>query len=166
MKKWLLGIIITCIIMSGSFCTAAPHHGRFGGPGKFEGGPQRMREDASRIIHRTAEVLIEARRAVERRHRFIGLARAMANQRFARRLFFEGSYQEAIYHSLRARQIAVQIIRANHGRIRPEFFRDSSERHYARNIPRNEDLDQRVDYKDLEKDDDAVRIQIDLDVHN
>jgi hypothetical protein len=164
MKKWFVGLVLAVLIGTCSLSIyAAPgkieiHIGNFNG-----GGHHQIREDARYVIHRSAMVIFAARRAVEYRHRYFGLARAIAHQQRARELYENGSYREAIFHSLHARELAIQIIRGNRGKMRPDFFRDEKEERYARDLPRDSELDLRVKEK-VGNDDDAVHWKFDLDV--
>jgi hypothetical protein len=169
LKKWLVGLLVLVLLASCAYSVyAAPRFGherdrdRGHGPGP---GPQnQIRDDARFIIHRTAAVIDDAQQAAERRHRFMGLAQAIGNQQEARRLYMNGNYRDAIFHSLRARDIALQIIRDNGRRARPEYFRDNMEERYAHDSPRGDDLDRRLDRQKMGKDDDAIHIRINLDL--
>jgi hypothetical protein len=169
LKKWLVGLIVLVLLASCSYSIyAAPRfgHGRDRDHGYGPGpGPQNhIRDDARYIIHRTAAVIDDAQQAAERRHRYMGLAQAVANQQQARRLYMNGNYRDAIFHSLRARDIALQIIRNNGRRPRPEYFRDNMEERYVHDSPRGDDLDRRLDRQRMGKDDDAIHIRINLDL--
>ena len=166
MKKRFIGLIfILALVMGSVIIYAAPPRRFERGPDKFNGGyrPQ-IRENAQHIIHRTAMVIFEARRAAIQRHRFFGLARALAFQQRARELYFDGLYRDAIFLSLRAREMAIQIIRENHGRMRRDFERDEMEERFARDIPRDEELERHIDKRHIGRDDDAVHLKIELDI--
>jgi hypothetical protein len=179
MKRLFIGLLLVAFMVSCSFSIyAAPGkfndgHGKSNdgpdkfndGHGKFNGGPRhQMQEDARQIIHRTAMVLLEAQRAVKYKHFYFGLARSFAHQQKAQELYKAGSYQDAIFHSLRARELAIQVIRENRGRLRPEFYRDEMEQRYARGIPRDEELDRRLDRSKVGKDDDVIHLHFDFDL--
>jgi hypothetical protein len=175
LKKWLVGLIVLVLLASCSYSIyAAPsfghnrdrdrEHGPGPGPGPVPAPQNKIRDDARYIIHRTAAVIDDAQQAAERRHRYMGLAQAVGNQQQARRLYMNGNYRDAIFHSLRARDIALQIIRDNGRRPRPDYFRDNMEERYAHDSPRGDDLDRRLDRQKMGKDDDAIHIRINLDL--
>lgn len=176
MKKWLIGLTIVALVVS---CTlsiyAAP--GRFGRnddrrDGRHNDGPRRqheryehVQEDARYIINRTTSVLFEAQRAVIRGHRSMGLAHAFAAQSKARELYIQRQYREAIFHSLRARDLAFRIIRDNRRRVKPEFFPDRIEEFYAHDRPGDEELDRHHDRRNFRSDDDAVHFNIEFNIN-
>ena len=168
MRKWFFGLILGLIIAGGSLSIYAAPPGKFGGgPGKFKGGPSyRIREDARHTIHRTVTVLFEAKRVAERRHRYFGMARAIAYQRKAKELYMADMYRNAIFYSLRARELTIKFIRENRGRVRPEFSRDEMEERYARESPGDNELDVGLDIRNLGSDDEAVRLHFDIDISN
>jgi hypothetical protein len=182
-KKWRIGLIVVVLVMCSSWnIHAAPGHspgdgGNSPGIGERQDGPQggpqgapgehqrqQQRNDARYIIHRTATVIFEAQRAVERGHQFLGMARAIAAQQRARDLYLKGNYRDSIFHSLRARKLAIQIIRGNRGKIRPEFFPDKLESRYEHEGPGDDQLDRQMDQRRMGRDDDAARIRIELDI--
>jgi hypothetical protein len=177
MKKGSICLIAVILIMSFALSVyAAP--GRFhkngppgrddrrGGPGGYDGPrSQYMQEDARYIIQRTATVLIDAQRAVMRGHRSFGLSLAIATQSRARDLYFQRDYRDAIFHSLRARDIAFRIIRDNRGRVKPEYFPDRIEERYAHDRPRDEDLDRENERRRRGSDDDAIHLTIQFNIN-
>jgi hypothetical protein len=71
---------------------------------------------AKRVIRRTAIVIRHAQNVVRENKNYTGdLARSIAHQRYARKLYFEGKYLRAMHQSRRARQLAVMAIKANKG---------------------------------------------------
>ena len=167
MKKWFVGFMLVALIVTCSVSIyAAP--GKFHeGPGKSHAVPDhQIRGDAQYVIHRTATVFLDAQRAVDHRHYSFGLARAVAYQQKARELYLAGSYQDAIFFSLRARDLAFQIIEGNREKPRREFYRDEMEERYRHSSPRDEELDLKIDKKKVAKDDEVVRLHFDLDIHN
>lgn len=121
---------------------------------------EKVKDDARYIIHRTADVIYVAQRSADRGHYYKGLAQAVAHQQKARRLYMSGFYQDAIFHSLRARRIAIHVIEMNKGKWTGSW--DSREEWYIRFAPRDNDLD--VKLKFTFGDHDAARITIDLDL--
>lgn len=71
---------------------------------------------AKRVIRRTAIVIRHAQTCVQQNKNYTGdLARSVAHQRFARKLYFQGNYMRAMHQSRRARQLAILSIKANKG---------------------------------------------------
>lgn len=171
MKKLLIGLVLTAFIISSSFIIyAAP--GKFISRNRHHDGPPRHhrhytheQEDARYIIHRTATVLFDAQRAVMRGHRSVGLALAIAMQSKARELYHNRYYRDAIFHSLRARDIAFRIIRNNRKRVKPEFFHDGIEKRYTHDRPRDEVLDRAHKRRGVGSDDDAAHVTIEFDIN-
>lgn len=121
---------------------------------------EKVKDDASYIIHRTADVIYVAQRSADRGHYYKGLAQAVSHQQKARRLYMSGFYQDAIFHSLRARRIAIHVIEMNKGKWNGSW--DSREEWYIRCSPHDNDLDVKLNFTFGDKD--AVRISIDLDL--
>lgn len=124
----------------------------------------RERDDARYVINRTATVIFRAQRTARVHHYYAGFARSVAHQNKARELFRAGSYREAIFHSLRARKLAMFVIRGNRDNW-SGYDRDDREAFYVKMAPRDNDLDIRVDWHKVEKDDAAVHIQFNLNVN-
>lgn len=122
---------------------------------------EQERNDARYIIHRTADVIFVAQRSTGRRNYYKGLAQAVAHQQKARRLYMAGLYQQAIHHSLRARRLAIMVIRGNNEKWSGSW--DTREEKYRRSSPRDNDLDVKLDFFKF-GDKEAVRISIDLDL--
>ena len=104
-------------------------------------------QHARSVLQRTGMVLLSAKQAAEHRHYITGLGRAVDHQRLAQELYRNGSYQDAIYHSLLARRLAEQILAGNGERLRPEYSYDSIELTYTHRSPRDADLDCRINPK-------------------
>lgn len=120
-----------------------------------------QQEDARYIIRRTADVIYVAQRSTGRRHYYKGMSKAVAHQQKAQRLYRAGAYQEAIFHSLRARRIAIEIIQGNREKWNGSW--DTREDKYRKIAPRDADLDVKLDLIKI-GDKEAVRISIDLDL--
>ena len=166
MKKWITGLLLVVLVFSCTLNVFAEYGSHKGRPDKFHDRREnRERDDARYILHRSAMLVFDAQKAAERGRRYFGLARAIGNQDRARDLYLKGIYRDAIYHSLRARDLAIQVIRANQGVLRKEFFRDAREDGYARNAPRGEDLDIKLDRVKFGKDDAIVHLKFELDIN-
>ncbi len=140
-------------------------HGRDNERREYERREEQRREqernDARYIIHRTADVIFVAQRSTGRRHYYKGMAQAVSHQQKARQLYMAGFYQEAIFHSLRAREIAIVIIQGNKEKWSGSW--DYREERYRRSGPRGNELDVKLNFIKI-GDKEAVRISIDLDL--
>ena len=71
---------------------------------------------ARRVVHRTAAILLAAQKKIKEGKVYTGnFARAIAHQRFARKLYIQGNFMRSMHHSRRARRLALLAIQANHG---------------------------------------------------
>jgi hypothetical protein len=166
MKKLLIALVLAVFLVSSSciICAAPERFMRKDRPPRHQRQYVHEREDARHVILRTAKVLFDAQRAVIHGRRSVGLALAVSMQSKARQLYFGRDYRNAIFYSLRARDIAFRIIRDNRSRVKPEFFHDGIEKRYTHNRPRDEDLDKRHDRRRIGSDDDAVHFTIEFDI--
>ena len=176
MKKLLIGLTVVVFVMCSALSVFA-NPSKFGGPNNHPGPGDRrngfgerrnddLRNDSRYILHRTADVISEAQRSAERGHKSFGLARAVFTQQRARDLYMKGNYQDAIFFSMRARNLAFDVIRANRERIRPEFFPDRLESRYDHQGPSDNDLDRQMDSDRgrMGRDDDAIHIKIEFNL--
>ena len=82
---------------------------------------------ARRVIRRTAVVIRVAQKKVKEGKVYTGnLARAVAHQRYARKLYFQGKFLRAMHQSRRARHLAILAIQANKG-TETEDMKDTKE---------------------------------------
>jgi hypothetical protein len=125
-----------------------------------------------KYIHRTSVVLGYAHNQLKKGQNYTGdLAKAVAHQRYARKLFVSGNFQRAIYHSRRARLLAFASVKANKGSVNGEweFNKEETSATQAAAIPADQELDQALiaDNPALTFDDKALISQeltdIDLD---
>ncbi len=119
---------------------------------------------ARHVIRRTAVVLAAAQRAAARGHKYAGLALAVGHQRYARRMYVNGRYLDAILHSLRARELAIAVLRRNGAALVREAVLDNLEKGYTRSAPPGKDLDTRIAGEDLGTDEDAAKAKIEPDI--
>ena len=125
--------------------------------------PERVH--ARNIINKTAVVLVAAQKAARHGHHQFGLTRAIEHQKLARIQYERGFYRDAIYHSLRSRSIAIEIIRANRRPLPPEADFDRIERRYRDSAPSDHDLDLKIKARDNDRDDRrSIEIIIDMDI--
>jgi hypothetical protein len=73
----------------------------------------RERLKAKKVLRDTGNYLIRAQREARRGRYYFGLGKAYAHQEEAKKLYWGRHYRSAMAHSLRARQIARDVIEAN-----------------------------------------------------
>ncbi|HBF38596.1 MAG TPA: hypothetical protein DDW50_14915 [Firmicutes bacterium] len=167
MRKWVVGLIVLTFLVTGSIGIYAKHSRYEEGPGRYYGPPSRFQErnDAGYIIHRTANTIFSAQLAADHGRRYDGLGLAIAHQQRARDLYWRGEYREAIYHSLRARDFAFQVMTNNRERPHREYYFDDMEDRYVQSAPENNQLDVRVDTVKVGKGDSLVHLHFGLDIN-
>jgi hypothetical protein len=109
----------------------------------------RVSRDASKtLLDRTNMVLLAAQAELKAGQVYTGnLAKAIAHQRYATELWVQGNFTDAIYHSRRARILALSVINLNNGVVKADYDFNKEEQRYIRQTPHDEQLD-----KVLEKD--------------
>jgi hypothetical protein len=120
------------------------------------------RQEARRILIETNNILEDAKREAERGGYYEGLGRAYSHQREARDLYSnDRRYDRAIDHSLRAREIAKDIIQTNR-----EIQRDSRKLKHKetprKNYDRHDDLDNSINVKIID-DHAALKMKFKID---
>ncbi len=102
---------------------------------------------ARRVIRRTAYVILAAQKQVREGKNYTGdLARSIAHQRFARKLFFQGEFLRAMHQSRRARQFAILAIQANKGTETADMkYNPEDEQIMNANPASDADLDKELD---------------------
>ncbi|GAB4150761.1 MAG: hypothetical protein Fur0041_23230 [Bacteroidia bacterium] len=109
MYRLILLFALTLIAAGGSETKAQPRQPR-------AAHPKAQKIHARRVIRRTAIVIRRAHELVKENKVYTGnLARSIAHQRLARKLYFRGNYLRAMHQSRRARYFAVLAIQANKG---------------------------------------------------
>lgn len=173
MKKTIISLAMASLMTVSAWgVSAAPSHQKQGPPKNYglgfkqtHSGPGRsqFRSDAKYVIERTARVLNQAQRSAKRGRYHSGLGRAVSHQQRARELYAKRDYREAIYFSLRSRELAIEIIERNRGKVRPDFRMDKREQRY-KGGPGGRNLDAKLDPKKMRKDKDALKITIELNL--
>ncbi len=154
MKKFIL-VILLIVSMLG--CTMLP------AAAKIQISIQSEREKAKTVIRRTAVVIQDAQQAAGRGRHSQGLGRAVAHHRYSIREYNQRNYRDAIYHSLRARELAGQVLRNNHRRLPRESNWTDDERNWKRRSPSNAELDRKV-VRLTVGDDESVQFYIQLNL--
>jgi hypothetical protein len=134
----------------------------------FGAGPGVKREHAKRVIRRTAVVIVIAHKKVKEGKVYTGnLARAVAHQRFARKLYREGKFFRAIHHARRARFLAMLAIKANKGTETAEMKYSKEDEDAMKGGPSDAELDKTLD-KEMPggptKDEEVVAGEPDVDL--
>jgi hypothetical protein len=119
-------------------------------------------EQAGHVIKRSAVVLVAAQQISLKNGQYMGLALAVAHQRYARDLYIKGQYSDAIFHSLRARGVAIFNIKRNNGELLKEAAIDEVEEAYIQKMPSDSVLDQKV--KAEGSDEAAAKVAIELTI--
>ncbi len=101
---------------------------------------------ARRVIRRTAHVILMAQTKVKENKNYTGdLARAIAHQRLARKLYFQGKFLKAMHQSRRARYFAIQAIQANKGTETADMKLDPEDEGVMNDTPASDaDLDKEL----------------------
>lgn len=121
-----------------------------------------------RVIRRTAVVILAAHKKVKEGKVYTGnLARAIAHQKYARKLFRRGMYLRAIHHSRRARLLAILAIQANKGSVdMAEAKNNVEEDELMKNPPADAELEAELLKEEPGvslKDEDVVNTEPDVD---
>jgi hypothetical protein len=131
-------------------------------------GPLGKKMAARHMIRRTAAVIQVAHRQVREHKVYTGdLARAVAHQKFARRLFGDGEYVRSIHQTRWARALAVRAIIANRGAEPPEAALTPEEMSETAKGPSEEQLTRELKAampSEPEKDEALINVNLDLDV--
>lgn len=121
-------------------------------------------EDCRYVIHRTSQCISFAQSATALRHYNRGLALAIAHQMRAIELYHAGFYWSAIYHSLRARNLAMNVIKNNRETWFELFVGDAREERYLSHGPGEVDLDLLIDLNSFGNDETMVKVKFELDI--
>lgn len=131
-------------------------------------GPQIKKEQTKRVIRRTAAVIIVAHKKVKEGKVYTGnLARAIAHQRFARKLYRGGKYFRAIHHSRRARVLALMAIKANKGTETADMRYAKEDEEALKGGPSDDELDKALDKEmpgSSAKDEEVIAADPDVDL--
>ena len=132
--------------------------------------PMIKKEQAKRVIRKTAMIILVAHKKVKEGKVYTGnLARAIAHQRFAIKLYRAGEYFRAIHHSRRARFLAVEAIKANKGAEMAEWKMSKEEEESMANGPKEDELDKNL-AKDMPgepaKDEEVIGAQPAVDLND
>lgn len=133
-------------------------------------GPMIKKEQARRIIRKTAMIIMVAHKKVKDGKVYTGnLARAIAHQKFAIKLFRAGDYFRAIHHSRRARFLAIEAIKANKGAEMQEWKLSQEEERDMANGPKEEELDKNLSKEmpgEATKDEDIINTKPVIDLND
>lgn len=134
----------------------------------FAVGPVVKKIHAHRVIRRTAAVIIVAHSKVKENKNYTGdLAKAIAHQKYARKLFRRGMYARAVHQSRFARLYAIKAIKANKGTETEECKFTAEEEELMKNPPSEAQLTEEM-LKDMPgesmKDEDLVKTNPDVDL--
>lgn len=106
-----------------------------------DGHPKVEKHHARKVLHRSAVVIFHAHKLVKQNKNYTGdLARAIAHQRFAKKLYAQGKYHRAIHQSRMARLYAIKAIKANKGTEIEECKMTPEEQELFKNGPSDDEL--------------------------
>ncbi len=106
-----------------------------------DGKPKVEKFQARKVLHRTAVVVFHAHKLVKQNKNYTGdLAKAIAHQRFAKKLYVQGKYYRAIHQSRVARMYALKAIKANKGTEIEECKLTPEEKELMKNGPADDEL--------------------------
>ncbi|MCC7301434.1 MAG: hypothetical protein IT233_02220 [Bacteroidia bacterium] len=105
------------------------------------GHPKVEKHHARKVLHRTAVVIFHAHKWVKQGKNYTGdLAKAIAHQRFAKKLYAQGKYHRAIHQSRVARLYAIKAIKANKGTDIEESKITEEEKELFKSGPSDDEL--------------------------
>lgn len=121
--------------------------------------------EARNILNRSAAIIRTAQRFAAEGQKYDGLGLALGHQILAQKLYAQGDYGNAGFHSLRGRSLAARVITLNKSSIINEALYNRNEDKFVRSSPSGQELDRRLkEAKIIISDQDAVSIDADLEV--
>lgn len=113
---------------------------------KSKASPQVKKVHAKRVIRRTAVVIMVAHKKVKEGKVYTGnLAKAIAHQKFARKLYRNGKFYRAIHQSRRAKHLAILAIKANKGAETADMRYSKEDEDAMKGGPTDENLDSELE---------------------
>lgn len=106
--------------------------------------PQLSKGEAMNVINRSAAIIRTAQRFAVEGGKYSGLGSSLGHQLYARQLYHQGDYQNAGFHSLRARELAAQVISLNKSSLINEALYNRNEERLVRSSPSGQELDRRL----------------------
>ena len=106
-----------------------------------DGKPKVEKFQARKVLHRTAVVVFHAHKLVKQNKNYTGdLAKSIAHQRYAKKLYAQGKYYRAVHQSRVARIYALKAIKANKGTEIEECKLTPEEGELMKNGPTDDEL--------------------------
>lgn len=134
-----------------------------------DGHPKVEKHHARKVLHRSSVVIFHAHKLVKQNKNYTGdLAKAIAHQRFAKKLYLKGKYHRAIHQSRVARLYAVKAIKANKGTEIEECKMTPEEQELMKNGPADEELVAELGKENpgaKYKDEDSIISEPDIDLN-
>ena len=118
-------------------------------------------------LMKTNRAIGVAHMVIKKTRSFSGLlGKSVKHERFAKKLYNEGKYDRAVYHSLKARQYAGEIMKASNAKTTSDFLLSADEKQWADSSPSDQELEDEVnkDNPAVIKDEDLMNGSLDLDV--
>lgn len=134
-----------------------------------DGHPRVEKHHARKVLHRTSVVIFHAHKQVKLNKNYTGdLAKAIAHQKLAKKLYLKGKYYRAIHQSRVARIFAVKAIKANKGSMIEECKMTPEEEELMKNGPSDDDLIAELGKENpgaKYKDEDSIISEPDIDLN-
>lgn len=127
--------------------------------------PLGMRLRSGQILRRSGVIILASYKFANKGGNFTGLGLAVSHQILARKLFQNGAYAKAVFHSLRARVLAVDLIKLNKKEIMlNEAMFNQEEEIFSKQSPPADELDQTLKTKGnrILDDDEAAKLIAEL----
>lgn len=124
------------------------------------------RKQCNQFLERTNKALIAAHSALKKSKVFKGnYALAVRHQQYAKKLYIQRRYRNAVFHSRRARILALEAIRDNSGKSVPETsFTKNENEMMGSSFPKNSDLDRAIAMDGRSKIEEKDLLDEDLDL--
>ncbi len=123
---------------------------------------------AKRVIRRTAVVIRIAHKKVKEGKVYTGnLAKSIAHQKFARKLYRSAKFYRAIHQSRRAKQLAILAIKANKGQETNDMRFSKEDEDAMKGDPSDEELDKELQNEmpgESMKDEEVLNSEPDVDI--
>jgi hypothetical protein len=146
MKKWFAGSMLMALFMTYSFDVSAVQPLSSSTQSEKDGitvtGANQLSSDAFYIMNRTTLLMNYIKKYTDANDFHFELAKA--HQEKARIFECQFAHFDAIYHSLRARELAFRVIVEKGAKPRTEYLLEDRERRYLEYNPSDEELDRQL----------------------
>lgn len=119
------------------------------------------------VLSKTNRAIGVAHMTVKRTKKYTGkLGKAVKHARVARKLYTAGNYDRSVYHSLRARKLALEVMQENGAKTGSDFLFSAEENTMLSSSPSDADLESEAnkEFPTELKDEDLMNGNLDVDV--